>query len=132
MEASAPFTIESFYSYIGQKRLMAAKCKNCGKLILPPRPVCPACYSKEMEWVQLSGKGKVETYTVIHVAPPEFVDRIPYIVAVVRLEEGVKLPGIVTGVKPEDMRVGMDVEIKFEGGGGSRWPSWPRYSFKPV
>ena len=131
MSVDLPFTIESFYQLIGQGVLMASRCKNCGKLLVPPRPVCPSCYSSQMEWVRLSGRGKIRTYTVIHVAPPEFVDKIPYIVAIVELEEGVKLPGMMTGIKPEEVQVGMEVEVDFQKSGGEKWPTWPRYHFKP-
>ena len=131
MPMEAPHTIESFYRFVGEGKLMASKCRECGRLILPPRPVCPHCHSTAMEWVQLSGRGKIKTYTVIHVAPPEFMDKTPYIVAIVELEEGVTLPGIVLGANPEDVEVGMEVEVGFQGEARDRWPTWPRYYFKP-
>jgi len=129
----APFTIDSFYAYVREGRLMGAKCLSCGRLLVPPRPVCPSCYGSEFEWVKLSGEGVVESYTVIHVAPPRFQEEAPYIVAIVRLKEGVKLPGRLVGVEPEEVKVGMPVRVEFVPETDEEsWPYWPTYRFKPA
>ena len=64
-----PFTIEQFYKFLKEQKLMAAQCLQCGKIHLPPRPLCDNCFSQDFEWVKVSGKGKLLTYTVISVAP---------------------------------------------------------------
>ena len=129
----APFTIDSFYAYVREGRLMGAKCLSCGRLLVPPRPVCPSCYGSEFEWVELSGEGVVESYTVIHVAPPRFQEEAPYIVAIVRLKEGVKLPGRLVGVEPEGVKVGMPVRVEFVPETDEEsWPHWPTYRFRPA
>ena len=129
----APFTIDSFYAYVREGRLMGARCLSCGRLLVPPRPVCPSCYGSEFEWVELSGEGVVESYTVIHVAPPRFQEEAPYIVAIVRLKEGVKLPGRLVGVEPEEVKVGMPVRVEFvRETDEESWPYWPTYRFKPA
>ena len=85
-----------------------------------------------MEWVELSGRGKIVTYTVIHVVPTQFVDMAPYAVAIVELDEGVKITGQVRDAKPEELKIGMEVVVDFEEAQGEGWPPWPRYFFKPA
>ena len=128
------FSVESFYRLIAEKKFMGARCKKCGRVLVPPRPVCPHCYSKELEWVELSGKGTVESFTIIHVPTVLLQGREPYTVAVVRLDEGPRIPGIVKDVKsPEEISIGDRVRVEFEEPAelppGVTWPKWPRYVF---
>jgi len=132
MSETLPFTIESFYKMVGQRRLMAAKCKRCGSLHAPPRPICTKCYGNELEWVELGNKGKLLTYTVIHVSPKQFESLIPYAVGIVKLEDGSQLPGVIRGVDPAKIRVGMDLTVDFDTALPPQWPTWPRYHFKPA
>ena len=69
MSTKEPFTIEQFYKFLKQQKLMAGKCLNCGKIHLPPRPLCDNCFSQEFEWVNVSGKGQLLTYTIITCCP---------------------------------------------------------------
>jgi len=131
MAEAFPFTIEQFYKFAGERKLMAAKCKKCGTMLLPPRPMCTKCFSSDLEWVELNGKGKLLTYTVIHVSPKQFEPLIPYAVGIVELEDGLKLPGMIQGVEPEKISVGMDLKVDFDTVIPSEWPRWPRYFFKP-
>lgn len=133
MSAQLPFVIEEFYKAISQKRLMGGKCKKCGKIHLPPRPLCDKCLSKEFEWVELPKTGKLLTYTVIHVAPPRFQGMAPYAVGIVQLEKSVKIPGIIKETLIEKIKVGMQLAIDFEecSSQTQQWPRWPRYYFKP-
>lgn len=133
MSTQAPFTIEQFYKFLAQGKLMAGKCLKCGKMHLPPRPLCDNCYGQEFEWVEVSGKGKLLTYTVIHVAPPQFQALAPYAVGIVQLENGLKIPGMISGVPQEQLKIGLDLTIDFGAcTTGQAWPRWPRYCFKPV
>jgi uncharacterized OB-fold protein len=95
MSLQAPFTIEQFYTFMAEGKLMAAKCQKCGKLHLPPRPICDECYSQDFVWVEVAGKGKLLAYSIIHVAPPQFQALAPYEVGIVQLENGLKLPGMI-------------------------------------
>jgi len=125
------FTIESFYNLVKEGKLMAAKCNRCGTLLLPPRPVCTNCLSEDFEWVELKGKGKLLTYTVIHVAPPQFQSMTPYAVGIVKLEDGPNLPGMIKDIEPEKIKVGMNLKVDFDKSVPSQWPMWPRYFFRP-
>jgi len=131
MAQSPYFTIESFYNLAKEGKLMAAKCKKCGTLLLPPRPVCTNCLSEDFEWVELKGKGKLLTYTVIHVAPPQFQSMTPYAVGIVKLEDGPNLPGMIKDIEPEKIKVGMNLKVDFDKSVPSQWPMWPRYFFRP-
>jgi len=118
-----PISVLSFNQFLNEEKLMGSRCKKCGTLFSPPRPICIKCYSNEMEWVELKGKGKLATFTCIHVGPPwmtkEFgTDRDhPYCSGVVGLlEEGVKIDARIEGVdpsKPETIKIGMPLKVKF-------------------
>ena len=133
MSAQPPFTIEQFYKYINQGKLMGGKCKKCGAIHLPPRPLCDKCFSKEFEWVEISRKGKLLTYTIIHVAPPQFEQMAPYAVGIIQLENGPRIPGMIRGIEHEEIEIGMELTVNFDTTAvPSQWPQWPRYYFKPT
>jgi uncharacterized protein len=133
MSTRTPFTIEQFYKFLAQDKLMAGKCNRCGKIHLPPRPLCDNCYSQEFTWMDVSGKGKLLTYTIIHVAPPQFQVLAPYTVGIVQLENGLRLPGMVSGVAEGQLKVGMELTVDFKAcSAGQAWPQWQRYCFRPV
>jgi uncharacterized OB-fold protein len=131
MKETHLFTIEEFYKYAGERKLMAARCSKCGNLHLPPRPVCAKCLSTILKWTELEKRGKLLTFTVIHVTPSQFQSMAPYTVGIVELKDGLKLPGMVRGIEPEEIEVGMDLEVDFDASMPSQWPRWPRYFFKP-
>jgi len=132
MSEQTPFTIEQFYKYVNQGKLMGGKCKKCGKIHLPPRPLCDKCFSKEFEWVEVPQRGKLLTYTIIHVAPPQFQSMAPYAVGIIQLENGLKIPGMIREVAPEQIKIGMELSIASETSTATQWPQWPRYYFKPA
>ncbi|MBI2856873.1 MAG: Zn-ribbon domain-containing OB-fold protein [Chloroflexi bacterium] len=108
------FTAASFYKFLGEKKLMASRCRRCGALSLPPRPLCSACRQQDMEWLELSGKGKLAAYTCICVAPTAMVNQgygknKPYCSGVVETAEGPKISALILGVdacEPESIKVG--------------------------
>ena len=132
MSTKEPFTIEQFYKFLSQQKLKAGRCLKCGKIHLPPRPMCDNCFSQDFEWLQISGKGKLVTYTVIHVAPQQFQVLAPYAVGIVELENGLKIPGMIQGTTQEHLKIGMELNLDFGTCSTSQqWPQWPRYCFKP-
>ena len=131
MSATEPFTIEQFYKFLQQGKLMAGKCVKCGKIHLPPRPLCSNCYSKEFTWVPVSGKGKLLTYTVISIAPQEFQALTPYGVGIVEMEGGLKIPGLIQDIRQEQLKIGMELTLDFGTcSNPEHWPQWSRYCFK--
>jgi len=127
---TAPFTIEQFYKFIAERRLMAVKCENCGSVFVPPRPMCTNCFSKQLAWTQLDTKGKLVTYTVIYIAPQQFQPLAPYAYGIVELENGLRLPGMIKGIEHKKIEVGIELEVDFDTKISTDWPQWPRYFFK--
>jgi uncharacterized OB-fold protein len=94
-------------------RLEAGRCVGCGKVVFPPRPICPGCRASEWEKINLSRKAKVITSTVIHVAPDDFLMEAPYAMAVVETPEGARLMIQVVDCEPSDVQPGMQVSLEF-------------------
>ena len=97
-----------------QGRLLLQHCKNCGHVQFPPRHLCAKCWNYGLAWVESSGRGTIESFTIVHRAPtPEFRDKVPYVVAAILLKEG---PRMVTNlVGPDALQVAIkdDVEVRF-------------------
>ncbi|MCK4357275.1 MAG: Zn-ribbon domain-containing OB-fold protein [Candidatus Cloacimonetes bacterium] len=94
-------------------RLEAEKCKKCGKILFPPRLICPECGSKNFEKVILPENGKIITFTIIRVAPQQFESEVPYAIAIVELENGVKITTQVVDCDPEKLEIGNSVKLVF-------------------
>ena len=94
-------------------RYEAAKCTSCGKIYFPPRLVCRGCRGQEFEKTTLAKTGTVETFTVIRVAPSGFGDEAPYVVGVIKLDDGVKLTAQIVDCEPEAVEVGTPVRLEF-------------------
>jgi uncharacterized OB-fold protein/acyl dehydratase len=93
--------------------LRIQRCGDCGSLRHPPGPMCPHCHSGRRDYVVASGRGEVFSF-VVHHHPPVPGRAAPFVVAVVGLPEGVRVTGNVLGVPPDQVRVGMPVEVMFE------------------
>jgi uncharacterized OB-fold protein len=127
------FTIEQMCKSMSQGKLLAAKCKRCGKLLLPPRPLCDECFSNEFEATEISPFGKLLTYTVIHIAPVQFQTAAPYAVGIIQLEKKTRIPSMIKNVPFDKIGIGMNLKIVFEAcSTAGQWPQWPRYHFEPV
>lgn len=133
MSEQTSFTIEQFYKHINQGKLLGGRCTKCGKVHLPPRPLCDNCYSKDFEWTEIPSRGKLVTYTVIHIAPSQFQSVAPYAMGIVELANGLRLPGMINGMALEQIKIGMELKMDFGTCAVTQpWPQWPRYCFKPA
>jgi hypothetical protein len=95
-------------------RLQIKRCGDCGKAHYYPRPFCPACWSENVEWEDASGRGTLYTYSVVYQNDlPPFPDRVPYVAAIVDLEEGPRMMTNVIDCDLADLRVGMALEVSF-------------------
>lgn len=104
-----------FWDAAAERRLLLQKCDSCQEVIMYPKRVCPSCLGSDLGWVEASGKGKIYTYTVqVAGAPSGFEDAVPYVVAVVRLEEGVQLMSNIVGEGATDVACDDPVEVDFE------------------
>ena len=124
--------VEYFYMFCTERKIMGVKCMRCSGIICPPRTICPKCLADEFDWMELKGRGKLLTYTIIHFPPTQFQALAPYAVGIVKLEQGPQLSGMIKNVKLEDLRIGMDIQVDFETTLPKEWPRWPRYFFKPA
>jgi len=106
---------QPFWDAARQERLILQKCISCGEHIFYPRIACPHCAADNLEWVEVSGKGTVYSFTVVEAnAPSAFLDDMPYVVAVIRLQEGVQMLSNVIGCDPHSVVCDMPVEVAFE------------------
>src|SRR5205814_1901871 len=80
-------TIEEFYKYCSERKLMAVRCIRCRQVMVPPRAICSNCRHSRVEWVELGQRGKLVTYTIVHVSPPQFKHMTPYAVGIVEMPE---------------------------------------------
>jgi uncharacterized OB-fold protein len=109
----SPFTkVTDFAQYLKDGRLMGSRCKKCGATSFPPRADCEACMSGDFEFFEMSGKGKLHTFTKIVAAPTGFEDVAPYIVGVADLEEGGRaLAWIGETIKEDEIKIGMELQV---------------------
>jgi hypothetical protein len=95
-------------------RLLLQRCAGCGAYRHPPSPICSHCLSDAHEWVPASGRGSIYTFVVVREARGRGWDKlVPYVLAVVALEEGPRILTNVTNVVPEAVAIGMAVEVDF-------------------
>ena len=104
-----------YWEYCRNHELRMQKCTDCGHIRFPASIVCPKCNSMEAEWTQLSGRGKVYSYVIYHMAyHPSYKDDIPYTVAIIQLNEGPRMESNITDCKGEDIQIDMPVELYFD------------------
>lgn len=107
-----PFTkVSEFAEHLNSGKIMATKCKKCSSLYFPPKADCFKCMSSEMDWVELSGRCILLTYTTTYVPPTGFENFAPYTIGVVELKEGGKLLAWLEGIKEEDLKIGMKLRV---------------------
>jgi len=104
-----------YWEYAKQRELRVQRCATCSHLRFPPSNVCPKCLAEEHEWVALSGRGTIYSFIVIHRPQhPAFQEDAPYNVAIVELDEGIRLHGNVVDCRNEDLHIAMAVEVVFD------------------
>jgi len=108
-------TVPKYWRNIGSHyRLEGIKCRSCGRESYPPRSSCPYCHSKDVEVTALPTKGKIVSYSLLRSPPKGFEEYVPYYVAVVELDNGVRVFGMLTDVfSPEEIKEGARVEAVF-------------------
>jgi uncharacterized protein len=102
-----------FWDFCKQHDLRVQKCTKCGKLHYPPSVFCPNCSNLESEWVKISGKGKVYSFVIVRRKYPGF-DQVPYVVAIIVTDEGMRMLSNVVGCKPEDVKIDMPVQVTWD------------------
>ena len=106
---------QPYWDALNGGKVRIQRCAACGEHVFYPRPYCPACLSEALEWVAVSGRGRVYSFTVVRRAMnPAFAEDVPYVYAIVELEEGPRLMTNVVGCPPEDVRVDMPVKAVYD------------------
>ncbi|MDN7025921.1 Zn-ribbon domain-containing OB-fold protein [Methanoculleus sp. FWC-SCC1] len=107
-------SVSRFWRKIPQRyNLIGTQCTTCGRYFFPPRSFCPECRRDgEIVDYQFKGDGEIVTYTVIRSASDQFENTTPYVLAIVRLDEGADLTAQVV-CTPEEARIGMRVRSVF-------------------
>ncbi len=96
-------------------RFLLQRCRSCARHQFPPRVLCSHCGARGLEWAEHEGLGTVYSFTIVHRPPePAFLPDVPYVVAIIHLDAGPRMMSNVTGVPPEQVRIGMRVRPVFE------------------
>lgn len=97
-------------------RLLGKRCENCERIFFPSRDVCPFCHREslgKMKEIELSGNGEIFSYTIVHDAPPAFSRQRPYVLALIKLEEGPKITGQIVDCDVHEVDIGKRVHSVF-------------------
>lgn len=108
---------ERYWQGCKQHEIWLRYCNPCAKPYFYPRDICPDCGSRDVTWKQMSGRGSVHTFAIVTRAPtPAFAEDAPFVTTIVELEEGPRMPSILTGVDPDPnkVKVGMPVQVTFD------------------
>jgi uncharacterized OB-fold protein len=112
---TSDFETQAFWDGCKEGKFLIRHCNACGRDHFYPRPFCPTCWSADVVWKQASGRATLYTYSIVHVNDlPPFADRVPYVAAVVELDEGPRVMTNVEGVAFDDLRVDMPLVVAFK------------------
>ena len=106
-----------FWDAAREHRLALPWCLACGKPHFYPRGFCPHCFAWHLEWRDASGRGAVHTFVITHKPARGYEDQVPYVIAVIELEEGPRMLSNLRTAEtpsPENVRIGMPVEVVFD------------------
>jgi uncharacterized OB-fold protein len=104
-----------YWAAAQEQRLLIQRCASCGNCQFYPRAFCIGCLSERIEWIDARGQGRIYSWTVSRIAPsPAFEARLPYVVALIDLDEGVRLVANILDADLERVRIGAAVRVCFE------------------
>ena len=105
-----------FWEAAKQRKLRIQRCRDCAQHYFYPRPLCPHCLSRNVEWIEASGRGTLHSFVINHRAPRGFPATGPFIIGIVQLDEGPKMMSNIVGIAadPKQLRCDMPVEVVFE------------------
>jgi len=109
------FTAEAkaadFITYLEAGRVMATRCRKCGVSYFPPKADCPRCLSSDVEWFEIKGKGKLNTYTKVNYGPTGFEADTPYTLALGEFDGVQILARLSRDIEAKDIKVGMSLTV---------------------
>jgi hypothetical protein len=103
---------EPFWEATRSQNLILQWCLSCAEPVWYPREVCPRCLTADLEWRPASGRGEVHAFVVEHREP--YLEDAPYVVALVSLDEGVRMMTNIVGCPTSDVRIGQPVTVTWE------------------
>jgi len=103
-----------YWEGIARGELRIQQCAACTRYVFYPRSICPHCFSDKLSWVVASGKGTIYSYTVAHQAFGAFAGEIPFVIAIIELEEGVRMMTRIIGSPRERITIGAPVHVSCE------------------
>jgi uncharacterized OB-fold protein len=103
-----------YWEGLAQGELRIQRCDACSRAVFYPRSICPHCHADRLSWIVASGRGTIYSYTVAHQAFGMFADEVPFIVAIIELEEGVRMMSRIIDAPRERVAIGLPVQVTFE------------------
>lgn len=104
--------VNDFIDYLEKGKVMGTRCKDCGLVFFPPRADCYQCLKSDMEWFEVSGKGKLLSYSKLEYAPVGFGDDLPYSIALLDYGDYKIFGRIASDMPEEDIEVGMEMKTE--------------------
>ena len=118
-----------FWEAAKRHELVCQRCRRCASWIFYPREQCPHCFSQDLEYAPVSGRGRVHAYTIVYQpAVAAFNEDAPYVFALIQLDEGPRMISNVTGCEPRDVKVDMPVVATYD----DVTPEWTLVKFRPA
>jgi uncharacterized protein len=102
-----------FWDAAADERLVLPRCRSCGGYVWYPRAHCPACHGTDLEWVEVSGRGRIYSFSIVRRAREDWADVTPFALAYVELDEGPRVMTNVVTDDPGSLEVDQVVEVVF-------------------
>jgi len=121
---------QPFWDAAKRHELVIPRCSRCDEYFWYPRAACPSCLREDWEWAPVSGKARLHTFTIVRQpGNPAFEDDVPYVYAVVQLDEGVRMISTIVDYElPDDVAVDMRLEASFD----DITDQWTLVKFRPA
>lgn len=103
--------VNDFMDRLEQGKISGTKCKSCGNIYFPPRADCYNCLGKDMEWFDVTGTGKLLTYSKLEYAPVGFENDLPYSIALLDFGEYKIFGRLASDITDDEIKVGMEMKV---------------------
>lgn len=125
----SPELSKPFWDAAKRHELMMPRCQKCDRFFFYPREECPRCFSRDPQWANVSGRGRLHSYTIVHQpANPAFQEDAPHVYAVIQLDEGPRMISNMVECEFDDLQVDMPVVAVYD----DITPEWTLVKFKPA
>lgn len=116
---------QPYWDAVAEQRLVVPRCRSCDRWVWLPRPLCPDCHQPDPAWTEVTGEGRLLSWTVVHPPVlPVWAEDVPFTVALVELSEGVRMVGRVEAAAGVELRHGQPVVVWWRREGSQPLPAW--------